>query len=97
MKKLILVFLAGALLGSQGILADEKESTKPLKVQTVQIEGMVCELCAAKVKKNWSGLCRETTVDWKSGEGVCAYEEGKVTSEQILKAVEQAGFKAKKS
>lgn len=92
MKKILLVVMVATLLGSFTLKADEGH--QHLQTVKMKIEGMTCSVCSAKIKKSLSSLCKESSIDHKKGEGSCSYEEGKATPEQVMKAVNDTGFKA---
>ncbi|PIR19981.1 MAG: hypothetical protein COV45_08380 [Deltaproteobacteria bacterium CG11_big_fil_rev_8_21_14_0_20_47_16] len=61
--------------------------------QTLQmnIDGMTCGNCAAKVKKTLAPICKEVTVNLKAGTGTCIYD-APVTAEQVLAEAQKTGF-----
>jgi len=58
---------------------------------TLKIDGMTCDSCVNKVKKQLSGVCHEVHVDLKNGEGMCHYDDP-ITQEQILSEAQKTGF-----
>lgn len=90
MKKLLLTLFVGSLLASPLLVAHEGAHEQQVKVK---IEGMTCSLCAAKIKKQWESLCLQSSIDWKGGEGTCRFDPAKAKAEDVVKAVEAAGFK----
>lgn len=68
----------------------------PLAQVTLKVDGMTCPTCSYRVSKALAGLPgvkkAEVSLGW--GQAVVAYEEGKVTVEQMIKAIEQAGYAA---
>lgn len=89
MKKILWAVIVASLIQADTLFAKE-EATQTAKVK---IEGMTCSVCAAKIKKQWESLCLQSSVDWKSGEGTCSFDPAKAKAEDIVKAVEAAGFK----
>ena len=70
-----------------------------LKKVILNVEGMTCPMCPLMVKtavKNLEGVI-EVDVNYKEAKAVVSYQEGKVTVEQIIKAIEKVGFKARSS
>lgn len=65
------------------------------KTMCLNIKGLSCALCAAKVEANLKKLdgVSKCSVDDKSGKGSVEYTEGKVSSEQIVESCNKAGFK----
>ena len=69
-----------------------------VKLVALPVEGMTCGGCAISVKmalKQLDGV-RETKVDVEKGEAVVTYTEGKVTLDQMIKAIDSTGFTAGK-
>lgn len=89
MKTLIILSSFICLSFSNLVLADE---THKMQTLNLKIEGMTCGICSAKVKKSLTGLCKEATIDWKKGEGVCTCE-GACDKEKILSESNKTGFK----
>ena len=70
----------------------------PFKKVVLPVEGMTCSGCAISVKmalKELDGI-KETRVDVGKGETVVTYTEGKVTVDQMVKAINSTGFTARK-
>lgn len=68
-----------------------------LKCSILDIEGMTCNACAVRVKsaiKKESGVIK-VKVDLQEGKAFVEFEEEKVSVEQLIMAVNKAGFKAK--
>lgn len=67
-----------------------------LKQITLKVEGMSCAACPATVKaalKRLSGIVN-ADVSYKEKKATVSYHEGKVTVEEMIKAVEDAGYMA---
>lgn len=63
---------------------------------TLKVEGMTCASCAPTVKmvlKKLDGVVK-ANVSAKKEKAEVDYKEGKVTVEQMIKAVNETGFKA---
>ncbi len=90
MKKLSMIL---GLLFSMGFLGFAHADTP--KTMCLNIKGLSCALCAAKVEANLKKLDGVTkcSVDDKTGKGSVEYTESKVNSEQILESCNKAGFK----
>jgi len=68
-----------------------------IKSVTLKIEGMTCITCPPAVKKAISRIegVRSVEVSLRKGVAYVQYEEGKTTVEEMIKAVEQIGYKAR--
>ncbi len=90
MKK-ISIFLALLFVGVFSGFAQADAA----KTMCLNIKGLSCALCAAKVEANLKKLDGVTkcSVDDKSGKGSVEYTEGKTNSEQILESCNKSGFK----
>jgi copper chaperone len=64
-----------------------------MKTQDLTIEGMSCGHCVMHVKKELSKLSGLTIENVEIGKARVQYDEAKVTSDQISKAIEEAGYK----
>ncbi|MGA3246456.1 MAG: cation transporter [Bacteroidota bacterium] len=64
-----------------------------MKTQELTIEGMSCGHCVMHVKKELSKLSGLTIENVEIGKARVQYDEAKVTSDQISKAIEEAGYK----
>lgn len=67
-----------------------------LRQVTLKIEGMTCASCPATVKAALKRLPGMVNVDvsFKEAKATVSYYEGKVTVEQMIKAINEAGYKA---
>ncbi|MGK9477408.1 heavy-metal-associated domain-containing protein [Melioribacter sp. OK-6-Me] len=57
-----------------------------------KIEGMSCQHCVMAVKKELSSLNLESA-EVEIGKAKVIFDETKVTEEQIINAIEEAGYK----
>ncbi|MBI5750500.1 MAG: cation transporter [Nitrospinae bacterium] len=67
-----------------------------VKQVTLNIGGMTCASCPAMVKtalKKLDGVV-DTDVSYKDAKATVKYQDGKVTVEQMIKAIEGIGMKA---
>lgn len=67
-----------------------------MKTTRLKIEGMSCDHCAQSVEKalrNQSGV-RNATVHLENGAAEVEYEEGRVSPEQMIAAVQAEGYAA---
>ena len=66
-----------------------------MRVETFGVEGMTCGHCEAAVQKELGGISGVERSDADFGRGTVevAYDEGRVTTEAIRGAVEEAGYK----
>lgn len=63
----------------------------------IQIEGMHCHRCEQAIQRalgSFSGV-REVEVDFPSGQASVLHEQGSVTSQQLMEAVNAAGYRAR--
>ena len=66
------------------------------KQVTLKVEGMTCASCPATVKaalKRLPGVVN-ADVSFKEAKATVSYYEGKVTAQQMIKAIEDAGYTA---
>ncbi len=63
---------------------------------TLRIEGMSCTLCAPAVKKALSSVdgVENVKVSFKDKRAFVEYDDEKATIQEMLKAVEDVGFRA---
>jgi copper chaperone CopZ len=64
-----------------------------MKTQDLTIEGMSCGHCVMHVKKELSKLSGLTIENVEIGKARVQYDETKVTSDQLSKAIEEAGYR----
>jgi copper chaperone CopZ len=71
-----------------------KESSKMAKTTVLNVPDMTCGHCELTVKEALDGLdgVRSAKADHVTGNVEVSYEEDKVTDEQLLGAVEEAGY-----
>jgi copper chaperone len=65
----------------------------------LKVDGMTCGMCENAVKTallNCKGV-KDAEVSHKEGKAVVKVEEGKAETDELIKAVEKAGFSASKS
>ena len=87
--------LAIALTGFNTSTQSSEEGTNTQEV-TVKVEGMTCGTCPLTIKaalKRLDGVVN-ANVSYEDEEAKVSYEEGKVTVDEIVKTIENAGFKA---
>lgn len=78
--------------GIPGIFGCSDKTTKT----TFSIEGMTCKKCVSKIKsalKEIEGV-KKVKISLKDKQATVKYDKDKVTIEELIKAVEKAGFKA---
>lgn len=86
--RLGLVFAFSFLSFSPGVQAASKS-------MGLDIKGMSCGICAAKVEnsiKKLDGISK-CTVDHKTGKGVVEFDDAKVSPDKILEVCNKTGFK----
>ncbi|MBF0558192.1 MAG: heavy-metal-associated domain-containing protein [Nitrospirae bacterium] len=59
----------------------------------IKIDGMSCQHCVARVKKALDGIAGITESNVTVGSATVKYDESKVQSENIIAAIEKAGYK----
>lgn len=63
----------------------------------IQIEGMHCHRCENAIQRalgSFPGV-REVEVDFPSGQASVLHERGSVTTDQLMNAINHAGYRAK--
>lgn len=67
-----------------------------LKSVTLKVDGMTCSLCVTAVKKALSRIegVKAVRVSLEKKEAVVEYDEGKTNVQEMIKAVDGAGYKA---
>jgi len=68
----------------------ERECT--VKEQLIHIEGMSCEHCVMAVRKKLSALSGLEVQEVTIGSARVAYDEARVSPEDLRRAVEDAGY-----
>lgn len=73
------------------------DTTGALTRVTLNVDGITCPTCTYRVRKALGELpgVKTAEVSLEQGQVVVEYEEGKVTIEQMIEAVKQAGYSAK--
>jgi copper chaperone CopZ len=73
----------------------QKDPTRriTMKTQDLTIEGMSCGHCVMHVKKELSKVSGLTVENVEIGKARVQYDETKVTSDQLSRAIEEAGYK----
>ena len=63
----------------------------------IQIEGMHCHRCENAIQRTLGAFpgVREVEVDFPSGQASVLHERGSVTTQQLLDAITNAGYRAK--
>lgn len=92
-RMLISVFILSCFLFT---ISNAWSAEGNLKQVTLKVEGMTCATCPVTVKAALKRLpgAINADVSFKEAKAVVSYQEGKVTVEQMIKAVEDAGYKA---
>lgn len=87
----LILFLVGSF-----VLLNIVAVGEPTQKTILKIQGMVCEACPPKIKKALEELdgVKKAEVSLEKAEAYVESEPGKVTTEQMIQAVDQAGFKA---
>jgi len=63
-----------------------------LKEHLIQIEGMSCEHCVMAVRKKLSALSALEIRDVSIGSARVAYDEARLSEEDLRRAIEDAGY-----
>jgi len=96
-----LLGLAFATVFGNVIVADSisaREKDEGARCYLLEIEGMTCKTCATHVQKSLAkvpGVAKATVSYEKSEADVCTRPNSDVRTEELVKAVEKAGYKAK--
>ena len=88
----LVLVLAIALTGFNISTQSSEESTNTQEV-TLKVDGMTCKMCPLTIKtalKKLDGVV-DANVSYKDKEAKVQYEEGKVTVDDIVKAIENTG------
>jgi copper chaperone len=64
-----------------------------MKSQELTIEGMTCGHCVMHVRKELSKLAEVIVEDVKIGKARVQYDEAKVSHEDLVRAIDEAGYK----
>ncbi len=94
-KTAALAILVGLALLSAGALQAEQKATPTVEVK-LSVEGMTCGGCVNAVTAALEDVpgVTKAEVSLEKKEAIVTCEEGKTTPEELIKAVEKAGFKA---
>jgi mercuric transport protein len=77
-------------------VSNTQSSESTVKKVTLKVEGMSCASCPATVKsalKRLPGVI-SADVSYKEKKATISYYDGKVTVEEMIKAIEDAGYHA---
>ena len=88
----LVLVLAIALTGFNTSTQSSEESTNTQEV-TLKVDGMTCNMCPLTIKtalRKLDGVV-DAEVSFKDKEAKVVYEEGEVTVDEIVKAIENAG------
>lgn len=91
-KYLVGAVLIAGILGLISVIGAEPTQTK---TATLNIEGMTCGACASAAKvalKKLDGVTN-AKVSYKTKEAIVEYIEGKVSTEEMVDAVDSLGYK----
>ncbi len=84
MKKIMM--MVGVMIVMSGVLHAAPQVLK------MKIDGMTCGDCEARVKKQLSTLCKDSSVSYKTGNGSCTFD-APTTADQVTSAVTKLGYK----
>lgn len=94
MASVLLALTAGIVFSDRSGTAEETE--KATLNLTMQVKGMTCSGCASAIQsalKQVPGVLK-ADVSFDKNEAYVEYRKGKTTPEELVKAVEKAGYKA---
>ena len=86
------------LLGGASVVAGEKEAkSADAVVSTFEVSGMTCGGCSAGLRLNLKKLegVELVKVSHEDGFAAVTYDPSKVTTKDIMKSIEKAGFTSK--
>lgn len=95
-RMVVLIFVIASLLPFTVSMNYVWGSEGAIKQVTLKVEGMTCASCPATVKaalKRLPGVVK-VDVSFKEAKATTSYYEGKVTVEQMIKAIEDVGYYA---
>ncbi len=88
----LVLVLAIALTGFNTSIQSSEEGANTQEV-TLKVDGMTCKMCPFTIKtalKRLDGVV-DADVSYEHKEAKVQYEEGKVTVDEMIKAIENAG------
>lgn len=93
---IISVFIMAGLLLFAAPMNNAWSSEVAAKQVILKVEGMSCATCPATVKAALKRLSRVINADvsFKEAKATVSYYKGKVTVEQMIKAIEDVGYHA---
>ncbi len=73
--------------------------TENVEEVVLNVKGMTCGMCENAVRAQLLKVdgVKDAAADYKKGKAVVKVEEGKAKTDELIKAVEKAGFSASKS
>jgi len=98
-RMVVLIFVIASLLSFAVSMNYARGSEDAIKQITLKVEGMTCASCPATVKaalKRLPGVIN-VNVSFKEAKATVTYHEAKVNIEQMIKAIENAGYHAELS
>jgi copper chaperone CopZ len=96
---MLLPLLIAMFGGGVPVLAENPSQTAPvgaMRKVTLRVEKMACSACAARVTKVLRQLdgVKDAKVDLKAKGAVVDYDPARVSPQQLIDAVNDAGFRA---
>lgn len=93
---LLLLIAFWPLLKAAQSPAPSSDAGGPGTMLTLKVDGMTCPTCSYRVSKALVGLpgVKKAEVSLERGQAVVEYEESKVTVDQMVEAIKQAGYSA---
>ena len=88
----------GGSAGPAATLGRERDSRESLmrdSLMVTQVEGMHCHKCEERIVRSVTALpgVREVEVDFASGQASVIFDARKVSTHQVIGAIEEAGYR----
>ena len=94
---LAVLFAMASLAACASSDADRKvQKDVPMTTVTIPVDGMACESCAARIRKNLAGIdgVLEADVSFDKKRAVIKYDTHKLEPKRLAAAITGLGFKA---
>lgn len=97
--KMLLVAALYVVAASSCATSDANENTQKdvvMKSVTIPVDGMACDSCAARIRKNLAGIdgVATATVSFDERRAVIQYDARKLEPKRLAAAINGLGFKA---
>ncbi|MFN7064693.1 MAG: heavy-metal-associated domain-containing protein, partial [Aquificaceae bacterium] len=94
---LALLFITFPYIELPSMNVAKEERVRETKEVTLSVKGMTCSACEAEVEsavKKLGGIM-QVKADYKKGEVYVKFEEGKTSVDDIVNAINKAGYRAR--